>query len=170
VYHCDLCDLDFESKDQFGGHISSHVRRGEMQKRKYLKHAYPRKCDKCDFVAETFSEFGGHVRSHKIKTEDLKTDGSRKLRLIKTRGHKCEICSTADWFGASVPLELDHIDGNSDNNSLDNVRLICPNCHALQPTSRGKNAGKFPMTKRNVGRAKYYLSASDRRFVSAKKC
>jgi hypothetical protein len=42
-----------------------------------------------------------------------------------------------------MPLELDHVDGDKTNNQLDNLRMICPNCHALTPTYRGKNT-KYP--------------------------
>ncbi len=38
-------------------------------------------------------------------------------------------------------LEIDHIDGNSDNNSEENLRLVCPNCHSLTSTYRGTNRG-----------------------------
>lgn len=61
--------------------------------------------------------------------------------LIRTKGHKCELCLTADWMNQPVPLTMDHIDGNSDNNNLDNLRLICPNCDALLPTYKSKNRG-----------------------------
>lgn len=41
-----------------------------------------------------------------------------------------------------IPLEIDHIDGNSENNSEENLRLICPNCHSLTATYKGANRGK----------------------------
>ena len=57
--------------------------------------------------------------------------------------NKCCLC---DWsevnpFTNTIPLEVDHIDGNSENNSEDNLRLICPNCHSLTSTYRGANRG-----------------------------
>lgn len=44
-------------------------------------------------------------------------------------------------FTNTLPLEIDHIDGNSENNSEENLRLICPNCHSLTETYRGANRG-----------------------------
>lgn len=51
----------------------------------------------------------------------------------------CSSCSLSEWLGGPIPLELDHISGDSIDNSLTNLRLLCPNCHALTPTYRGKN-------------------------------
>lgn len=52
---------------------------------------------------------------------------------------RCGVCMLTDWLGRPIPLELDHVDGDRENNLLDNLRLICPNCHAMTPTYRGKN-------------------------------
>ena len=52
---------------------------------------------------------------------------------------RCSDCKLDTWMDQPIPLELDHIDGNHQNNALDNLRLLCPNCHSLTPTFRGKN-------------------------------
>ena len=51
----------------------------------------------------------------------------------------CSSCNLSNWLTGSIPLELDHIDGDNSNNELSNLRLLCPNCHALTSTYRGKN-------------------------------
>lgn len=64
-----------------------------------------------------------------------------KLRLLE-EGYKqyiCEKCKNTEWLGNKIPLELHHIDGNTKNNSLDNLELLCPNCHALTDNYRSKN-------------------------------
>jgi len=40
-----------------------------------------------------------------------------------------------------IPIELEHIDGNSENNMLENLKLLCPNCHSLTPTYKALNTG-----------------------------
>lgn len=64
-----------------------------------------------------------------------------RLRLLKEGvfKHKCYGCNRKNWLGSPIPLELEHIDGNSKNNKISNLTLLCPNCHALTPTYRGKN-------------------------------
>jgi predicted HNH restriction endonuclease len=45
-------------------------------------------------------------------------------------------------LGNPIPLELHHIDGDKTNNTLENFQLLCPNCHALTDSYRGKNVKK----------------------------
>lgn len=77
---------------------------------------------------------------------NLQPIGSFRLknRLIK-EGYLipvCQTCSLTTWLDQPIPLELDHIDGNSSNNNLDNLRLLCPNCHSFTDTYRGKNQSR----------------------------
>jgi hypothetical protein len=69
--------------------------------------------------------------------------GSHKLRKRLIRegffNHKCYKCNNTEWLGQPISLELEHIDGNHDNNNLSNLTLLCPNCHAQTSTYRGKN-------------------------------
>ena len=67
---------------------------------------------------------------------------SIKKHLIKERNHKCEMCSLDKWREESIPLEIHHKDGNRTNNSLDNLQILCPNCHALTDSWKGRNIKK----------------------------
>jgi hypothetical protein len=52
-----------------------------------------------------------------------------KPHLINHRSHKCEKCKLEMWLEKPIPLEIHHIDGNATNNTLDNLQLLCLNCH-----------------------------------------
>lgn len=62
-------------------------------------------------------------------------------RLIKEgyKEHKCECCGLTEWLGNPIPLELHHIDGNNHNHNLDNLKLLCPNCHSMTDNFKSKN-------------------------------
>lgn len=67
-------------------------------------------------------------------------NGNRiKKQLIIERGHICNICGLSKWNEASIPLEVHHKDGNRLNNDMDNLQLLCPNCHALTENFSTKN-------------------------------
>jgi len=69
------------------------------------------------------------IKSYKLKKR-LLDDG-----LFQ---HRCCRCRRTTWMKQPIPLELHHIDGNSSNNQLHNLELLCPNCHAQTPNYRGR--------------------------------
>lgn len=71
--------------------------------------------------------------------------GKLKRRLISEGilQRKCAWCGRKIWRGLPILLELDHIDGDHLNNEIENLRLLCPNCHAQTPTYKGRNA-RYP--------------------------
>ena len=91
------------------------------------------------------------VRSPNIPLEKILVPGStyqsfklkRRLFGVGLKKARCEECG---WDRISpdgrLPLELDHINGDSKDNRLENLRVLCPNCHSLKPTHRGMNKRK----------------------------
>lgn len=70
-------------------------------------------------------------QSHKLK---------KRLLQEKIKSSKCELCGWAKKsIDGRLPLELDHINGDRMDNRIKNLRILCPNCHSLQTTHRGKN-------------------------------
>lgn len=68
-----------------------------------------------------------------------------KNRLFKQglKNPQCEVCGWAKLAtDGRLPLELDHINGDRHDNRLENLRILCPNCHSLQSTHRGRNRSK----------------------------
>lgn len=67
-----------------------------------------------------------------------------KRRLIeeKIKENKCELCGISEWQGNPLSLQLHHKDGDINNNSLENLQLLCPNCHSQTETFSGKNTRK----------------------------
>lgn len=55
-----------------------------------------------------------------------------KLKLLKEgiKENRCECCGITEWNGKPIVMQLHHIDGNNKNNSLDNLQMLCPNCHS----------------------------------------
>ena len=68
-----------------------------------------------------------------------------KNRLLKEglKEHKCESCNNTEWLGEPISLELHHINGNPNDNRLENLQLLCPNCHSYTDTYRAKNKKKI---------------------------
>ena len=68
-----------------------------------------------------------------------------KIRLFKEK-FKNPLCELCGWSQTTpdgrLPLELDHINGDRHDNRLENLRILCPNCHSLQATHRGRNRSK----------------------------
>lgn len=87
----------------------------------------------------------------RIPLEDILVENSyyqsfklkKRLFMNNIKQPHCEECGWAKKAtDGRIPLELDHINGNRNDNRLKNLRILCPSCHSLKPTHRGKNIGK----------------------------
>jgi len=90
---------------------------------------------------------------YKIEMGDTSlTEKHYKDYLKQKFGNECMECgwNKINPITGNVPIQLEHIDGNADNNSLTNLKLLCPNCHSLTSTYGSLNRGNGRDSKRNI--------------------
>ena len=86
-----------------------------------------------------------------IPIEDLLVTGTRrnrshiKARLLKEglKENRCEVCGITEWRGRILNMELHHVNGDGEDNRLENLQLLCGNCHAQTDNwgGRGRRRG-----------------------------
>lgn len=78
-----------------------------------------------------------------ILVENSSFQSNKLKKRLYSAGIKNPACEECGWCKMSddgrVPLELDHVNGNNKDNRIENLRILCPNCHSLKPTHRGSN-------------------------------
>lgn len=79
---------------------------------------------------------------YKVKNrfkKGIKFNRYMRKYLLEVRGEQCECCSITEWNGKPLTFQIDHIDGNILNNELENLKILCPNCHTQTKTWGIKN-------------------------------
>lgn len=93
--------------------------------------------------ANTFNVLKKKKRNYNKKLllesfKDLSYERKRK-RVKLEQNNKCNRCNLNSWLDEKLVLEIEHIDGNNVNNKRENLEALCPNCHSLTKTWRGRN-------------------------------
>jgi hypothetical protein len=87
-----------------------------------------------------------------VQNSTYTSTGALRKRLIAEglKPARCERCGLESWLGEPLPLALDHINGEHTDNRIENLRILCPNCHALTDTwcGRGKSSRRTPIRQR----------------------
>jgi len=92
--------------------------------------------DTSHFTGQAWIQKGSSVK----KFDELTKTESIKKRLIKERGYICQSCNLSTWLNKPITLELEHISGDRLNNTRENLKLLCPNCHAQTHTWRRRKS------------------------------
>ena len=156
MFKCECCEKEFENYRQLNGHMRIHNDAGgSYTKKRKIKIKEVKTCKTCNILFEQGRNTNGYFCSVICDQEFRKqkliydvengfnTSAPRiKDYLIAKYGNNCmDVDCVWDQKKRPVKVELDHIDGNSKNNSLTNLRLLCPCCHSLTPTYKNKNKG-----------------------------
>lgn len=165
--NCIICNNEFKCCP------SAIERRITCSKKCRQQYSFPKKMVNCAFCNEEFKYVAGsktkfcsivcsgayRTSQTNLKIENnIPTDVTTIKRYLFGKSNTCSICCiTSIWNNIPLTLQLDHIDGNSDNNNLNNLRLVCPNCHSQTNNFSGRGKGKELKTaKRNLYFRKLY--------------
>lgn len=140
---------------------------------KYLEEL---KIDISHFTGQGWNTGDDFVAPSKKDLDEILVDDSTytnsatlRLRLIDegVLEARCVSCELDEWLGKPIPLELDHINGKHTDNRLENLRLLCPSCHALTRTYKGFNIkarGNKAIKTHNTGKKSAKLNKPRRVF------
>lgn len=127
-----------KGKKQFCLNCGKEIIDNKCTKRKYC-------CNKCQQKYEYKQWITKYKEDNSIAKSTSWGSIPSPLRryIFEKYNNKCCKCgwSEINPYTKTLPLEVDHIDGNSENNTEQNLQLLCPNCHSLTSTYRGANRG-----------------------------
>jgi len=109
---------------------------------------------------ECFNLERKRIKDTEIESGECQTMSTRryKVYLYEKHGEKCMKCgwNEVNEYTGKIPLELHHVDGNPDNNSLENLEILCPNHHSLTKNWKGGQKENGRYSKRRIKRRQDY--------------
>ena len=134
-------------KGWYKGRVNVHTEESKKILREHAKNCNPEK--RKETILKRYGTFLTTNRKkaiaeyyqsqHELKSSldfEKKSIKYKRIYILEEQDNSCLWCGIKEWNGKSIILELDHIDGNTNNNSRENLRFLCPNCHSQTDTWR----------------------------------
>lgn len=77
-----------------------------------------------------------------LATSTCRTNIKRRLLRADLLENRCQECGLTEWLGERLTVQIDHINGVNDDYRLENLRMLCPNCHSQTDTYGRRNRGR----------------------------
>lgn len=157
---CLECDIEFETTKgnpkKFCGNSCSASHNNKLREKKKYGDClncgdYLNRKDGTYCSSSCQHEFRRKQKFELIENGDISLSSRwYKKYLIHIHGEKCMECGWCEvnQYSGKIPIELEHVDGNSENNDLSNLKLLCPNHHSLTPTYKALNTGNGRHSRR----------------------
>lgn len=133
---CKILHLDAQTNNY--KRIRAIIKKYNLDISHFLIDYQERKKAKTYTKDEIFVENSPVVQTYKIRNYLFKFDLKDKI---------CECCGGVEWMGKEIPLQVHHINGNHMDNRIENLQILCPNCHAQTETYCGKNRSQTEIRK-----------------------
>ena len=127
---------------------SCAAKHNNPRKRKAVKHCRNCNCELKDRRNTYCSNQCQQVYQRTARIESGTYTPRQAKAVLLEKQAQCSTCKLSVWNDLPIPLELDHINGNAEDNSFENLRLLCPNCHAQTDTYKGRNRGQGRHSRR----------------------
>jgi hypothetical protein len=161
MFKCGKCNKEYATQRALNAHMVAH-KKGSRYSVSRAKHGIAKTFTCLNCGAENKRSYASrnkfcnlacqHGFQYKEKIRIWKETGKLSKgpvkRYLSEQKNGCWECGITEWNGKPIVLELEHKDGNSQNNSEDNLSLLCPNCHSQTDTYKGKNVGKGRYSRR----------------------